>query len=76
MSVITRVDREQELLRYLRVNPQRLQAEYRRVLGISVDAPLPNGISGAMLIMGILNREYETQTQGAQGDTRLKPAAK
>ena len=74
MEALTRADRERELLRYLRTSPSRLHAEYRRVLGIPAETLLPNGMPGAMLILGILDREYEADCT-AQEPVR-KPSAK
>jgi|GEM_PF-2449229 len=75
MTTTARADREQQLLRMLRSSPTRLQAEYRRVLGISADVALPNGMPGASLIMGILDCEHPIGED--LGDASpLKPLAK
>ena len=68
MTHTARADREQQLLRFLRVSPSRLQAEYRRALGLAEDVALPGGMPGAALIMGILDSEYPADSaRGTDG---------
>lgn len=74
MLASPRQRREQQLLQLLRMGSTRLHSEYRRVMSLEAEGVIPLGTPGALLIAGILDREFNTEREVAATTAKVAAA--